>query len=100
MRKAIMATDNPTGICSTCKFGTGCELLEPGRLPVLQCEQFEPPERVERQAPVRPARTKSDAAPAEPPTDGLLGLCRSCGARADCSFVRPESGVWHCEEYV
>ncbi|HQG30499.1 MAG TPA: hypothetical protein PLA83_01110 [Deltaproteobacteria bacterium] len=28
-----------------------------------------------------------------------LGLCSNCVNREVCRFPRPESGVWHCEEY-
>jgi hypothetical protein len=27
------------------------------------------------------------------------GLCRNCARLSDCTYPRPESGVWHCEEY-
>jgi len=27
------------------------------------------------------------------------GLCMNCAHRDTCLLPRPESGVWHCEEY-
>lgn len=27
------------------------------------------------------------------------GLCSNCSHWKDCVFPKPESGVWHCEEY-
>ncbi len=27
------------------------------------------------------------------------GLCMNCDERETCMLPRPESGVWHCEEY-
>ena len=27
------------------------------------------------------------------------GLCVICDDRFICTFQRPESGVWHCQEY-
>ena len=29
----------------------------------------------------------------------LKGLCMDCENRKSCTFPRPASGVWHCEEY-
>ncbi len=29
----------------------------------------------------------------------IMGLCSNCKNRKNCSFPKPESGVWHCEEY-
>ena len=29
----------------------------------------------------------------------VLGLCSDCVLRKECLFPKPESGVWHCEEY-
>ncbi len=29
----------------------------------------------------------------------IRGLCSICEGREACTFVKPEGGVWHCEEY-
>lgn len=29
----------------------------------------------------------------------LPGLCRNCARLVDCTYPRPEGGVWHCDEY-
>ena len=29
----------------------------------------------------------------------IKGLCMNCAHSAYCLLPRPESGVWHCEEY-
>ena len=31
--------------------------------------------------------------------DLVKGLCINCANRNSCQFVKPEGGVWHCEEY-
>ena len=32
---------------------------------------------------------------------GLLrGLCVNCDLRRDCTYPKPASGVWNCDEYV
>ncbi len=30
---------------------------------------------------------------------GTKGLCVNCAHRDSCQLAKPESGVWHCEEY-
>jgi hypothetical protein len=30
----------------------------------------------------------------------LRGLCVNCDLRRDCTYPRPVSGVWNCDEYV
>lgn len=27
------------------------------------------------------------------------GLCRNCARLTDCTYPKPEGGVWHCDEY-
>ncbi len=29
-----------------------------------------------------------------------IGLCANCALFENCTLPRPESGVWHCEEYT
>ena len=29
----------------------------------------------------------------------LPGLCRNCARLVDCTYPKPEGGVWHCDEY-
>lgn len=29
----------------------------------------------------------------------LAGLCVNCDSRHSCTRDRPESGVWHCQDY-
>ena len=30
----------------------------------------------------------------------LRGLCVNCDLRRDCTYAKPVSGVWNCDEYV
>ncbi len=87
-------------ICMTCYWGKGCGFLNGNPRPILQCEQFQASILADRSQFAR-AVPPSDrqAGDAEEETEGLLGLCRSCLNRAECTYSRPESGVWHCEEY-
>jgi hypothetical protein len=34
-----------------------------------------------------------------PRTGELPGLCRNCARLDDCTYPKPEGGVWHCNEY-
>jgi hypothetical protein len=36
----------------------------------------------------------------EPATGILRGLCVNCDRRYDCTYPKPPSGVWSCDEYV
>jgi hypothetical protein len=31
--------------------------------------------------------------------DLVKGLCINCENRHTCEFIKPNGGVWHCEEY-
>ncbi len=100
-RIVIMPGHNHNGgICRTCRFGTDCTLADAASQTVLQCEQFEmsapPPARATSR---RSGALSQPPAAEDPGANGLLGLCRTCADRDGCTFVRPESGVWHCEEY-
>lgn len=35
----------------------------------------------------------------EATSSDLKGLCVNCVHRDDCELPRPETGVWHCENY-
>jgi hypothetical protein len=30
----------------------------------------------------------------------LRGLCGNCDLRRECTYPKPASGVWNCDEYV
>ncbi len=68
---------------------------------MLQCEEFETaqpdptPTRAARAVVPTPHRVS------EPGSEGaMLGLCGNCEARSRCTFLKPEAGVWRCEEYA
>jgi len=69
------------------------------------CEEYEQAEASQNVGRVRATGLMNDPAghignnPGNPAGEPVLGLCRNCIHRETCSFPRPESGVWHCEEY-
>lgn len=96
-RKAVL------GICSSCKTASACTYTKDFRRPVLQCEEFEGYES----RPVRtiikkilPASSPNYISTVEEKDSGKYkGLCSICEDRKTCTFIKPEGGVWHCEEY-
>ena len=89
------------GICSNCKFVSECQYSSNG---VQFCEEYEvdnPSRNFEdligtSEGSVEP---EIDTKSANQSPEKVLGLCSNCRHRETCGFTKPESGVWHCEEY-
>jgi hypothetical protein len=84
------------GICASCMNASECTYpKDPGR-PALFCDEF-------AGSPGRPAlkATPKNAVMAEPEQKPNLnhGLCGTCANYKECTFPKPEGGVWRCEEY-
>lgn len=92
-------------LCSTCRYSTKCVLKKDPSPGIQFCEEYETGDSPER-------RRKKGIFPAAPGLAGrypqgigeqavrtTLGLCSNCAHRKGCGFPKPESGVWHCEEY-
>jgi hypothetical protein len=88
------------GLCATCEHAPTCMYAREPERPVLECEEFA---CFETEADSTAPRRISLAVhvPAEDQGDELTakGLCGNCENRATCTFVKPEGGVWQCEEY-
>ena len=89
------------GLCSTCNNSSSCYYhLRNGKRIVCFCELFDDYE---------PSAQIGDFSlldefiikPNTPRTNKvkLSGLCMNCENRNTCTYQKPESGVWHCEEY-
>jgi hypothetical protein len=91
-----------TGLCLTCQNASTC--IYPRNLdqPVLQCEEFDcyetPMERTTVDRILAIAR--NGAGSGSENLVELKGLCVNCENRATCTFPKPETGVWRCEEYI
>ncbi len=84
---------NVEGLCSTCKNKNTCIFLKNATGPIISCEEFEN---------IETSSVLKEKARKEEPKDYFelkKGLCVNCENRMDCKFEKPESGVWHCEEY-
>lgn len=62
--------------------------------PVLQCAAYQVYGRLLIPSPGIPARHDRSK-----DCDKRRGLCADCELRNDCTFPKPESGIWHCEHY-
>ena len=89
------------GICSRCASAPGCTLPRDASRPIETCDDFAEPggpaRRAERERPDGPPAPQRSTAPEI--AEALMGLCRTCVHALDCQFVKPEGGVWHCEEF-
>lgn len=91
------------GLCLTCAKYPTCVYAKNPLRPVLFCDEFEGYEDFQPQ----PVRIISSSRPVSRDTKDqednslpLLGLCRICERRHECTYPKPEGGVWHCEEYL
>jgi hypothetical protein len=93
-----MVKTKAAGLCASCKFDPGCIYESGSGVAILQCEQFEM--GAPRQT-VRPASTQSRSVPGyAKDRNGYAGLCANCDNQVECTYPKPEGGVWRCEEYV
>lgn len=103
-RVTVTAREEYLGICSTCNYAPDCahRLRNPG-LAVWDCENYGDSVRIDGAeingglSEVVPLRPKSR----RPEFDAIeyKGLCENCENRDECTYPKPEGGVWHCEEY-
>lgn len=49
---------------------------------------------------VQPREAAESTSPEASATTALKGLCATCSLSATCTFSKPETGVWRCEEYA
>ena len=82
------------GLCTACARSVDCVFLDQHKTGVMQCLEFEPfpPRRFPQSLHRIPARLMEE-------DEKKLGLCCTCEHKDDCTFQKPEGGVWRCEEY-
>jgi len=93
----------PVGLCATCERAAHCIYLRSSTRAIHECEEFALPEEAgpalaADRCQTRPAALPLPAAQGSATTP-LLGLCVNCNQLAQCTYPRPEGGVWSCEEY-
>ena len=100
--KPVAESVSIKGLCEVCALAPGCTYARNPEVPVLQCAEFEgygprPESSQQRNAQQRAGRP--DRQPPEPEPANLKGLCVNCDRRFTCTYAKPETGVWRCEEY-
>ncbi|OGV47738.1 MAG: hypothetical protein A2017_16210 [Lentisphaerae bacterium GWF2_44_16] len=80
-------------LCSSCRSSETCTFLKNAHVPVLQCEEFNPILKT------KAGQKNKKHLKASFSTGKLKGLCKVCAIREDCVYPKPQTGVWHCEEY-
>jgi hypothetical protein len=85
------------GLCQTCDHASNCGYVRSSEQPVVFCEEFDSsalPMVADAQLEA-PAPTAADMRL----WDEYKGLCVNCDMRETCAIRKPETGIWHCEEY-
>jgi len=87
----------PQGLCQTCDHASACGYIRNPEQPVVFCEEFDSTTLpMVADAPSEaPAPTAADMRL----WDEYKGLCVNCDMRETCAIRKPETGIWHCEEY-
>lgn len=83
------------GLCATCIYEADCQYRKPGAGIVWHCEEFNDFVEPAAMNPT-PPMSASEAIGEQL----WMGLCVNCEHRVGCSYLKPEGGVWHCEEYA
>ncbi len=93
-----MVTTNVIGICMTCNNVSTCVHRRRHKQPVWFCEEFDN-YLLPKDNRIMFMNDDEFLRDQEEETNQLKGLCSNCDNRKTCAFQKPESGVWHCEEY-
>ncbi len=97
------------GLCSTCKHSSICTYPRDPNRPVSYCCENEGYEECEGSVSLglltsgnifrRPFDSVDTSLNVERDSRIDQGLCKNCANHENCTFPRPEGGVWHCDEY-
>lgn len=90
-------TERYAGICLTCINAPECSFLKNSNANVIHCEEFD------FYVPGTAGDTLLNNPQSKPKSkdrDWTKGLCGNCFNIETCTFLKPEGGVWHCEEYL
>jgi hypothetical protein len=96
--------NNCMGICITCKHRSYCLSFQNGlraERPIWDCNEYEHNDvEVDAVSQEYCAPAENDESLSnEINRENKKGLCINCNSRDSCMLPRPESGIWHCEEY-
>lgn len=92
-----MSMKNSTvGLCLTCNNAAGCVYRKRRGVDAIHCETFDDYVPLNGKG-----KKETQVVMVEPTAEltNLKGLCLNCTHRDVCHLSRPETGVWHCEEF-
>lgn len=81
------------GLCATCTLSESCTFPRNVEKPVMHCDEF-----IGYEMPKTTVAPRTVASNDEERIE-IKGLCKNCENYATCTFPKPASGVWRCEEY-
>lgn len=90
-------TTEKQGLCMNCANSLDCALVSKKRasLGVRFCEEYE----TVQLAAADPSTGRASQGSIPRAHSGMLGLCGNCDHYPGCAYPKPETGVWHCEDY-
>jgi len=87
---------NTVGLCTSCKNAPTCCLRKKRGFDAVFCEMFEASNDPKN----NDDQVKTEEIPvAVKKATRFKGLCINCANNETCTLVKPDEGVWHCEEY-
>jgi hypothetical protein len=96
--------NNFRGLCMTCNNAPTCMYPKNPERPVWHCEEFDdsckPEKNTDAKIVYQLNRTEVCPDVEEQHSGSSRGLCANCENRKDCKLAKPESGIWHCNEYL
>ncbi len=97
--------DTLQGICITCNDGPTCVRRKAHGKAVWYCEEFDdylppPVKTIAGDSALMPDSNFVRSPKEEIESAKNTGLCVNCDARKECSFSKPGSEIWQCNEYI
>lgn len=98
--KQALITIETNYVCESCRNAHDCTFPKNGKKRIFLCDEFHGYEpllvnigKLELTPPKTSNKEKAKLS-------SIKGLCSSCLNAGHCTFPKPESGVWYCDEYT
>lgn len=90
----IKENEQVIGLCSTCVHSENCTMCQSFKGKIFQCEEFDDyaPQKILTE-------DKAEEKKSSVQYSSLKGLCMNCDFAGTCTFSKPETGIWNCNEY-
>jgi hypothetical protein len=103
LREADVKTEQTfyNDLCSTCNHADICVSKKTRQGPVWFCEEFDDYVAVKElyDTTLQGTDSQDRISAGGDNTGQFKGLCINCENRHTCNYLKPNGGVWHCEEY-